>query len=127
MGNLKGGKTMTRFLGLITFSFVMIGGFYAQQVFSQTCTLAGTWTQDSEGLGQSTWEITADGEAIESGLGNAKGRATLAGGKLRIDWTIAGYNNSGYYEWTLDPSCRTGSGIAVNTVSGVTLKTTVTK
>ncbi len=90
------------------------------------CTLAGTWTQQSEGLGPSNWTITADGEATESGLGNAKGKATLSGGKLRIEWNIPGYNNSGYYEWTLDASCK-GSGVAVNTVSGITRNTTVAK
>ena len=122
---------MTRFFFvLIALCFavaISLNGLPPSQATINDCSLEGKWTQNSEGLGPSTWTITADGEAIESGLGNAKGRATLSGGKLRIEWTIAGYNNSGYYEWTLDGTCESGSGVAVNTVSGVTRKTTVRK
>lgn len=122
---------MTRFFALVALccagAIGLQGQSPSQDIIVGECTLAGTWTQNSEGLGSSTWTITADGEATESGLGNAKGRATLSGRKVRIDWTIPGYNNSGYYEWNLDAACQSGSGVAVNTVSGVTRKTTVAK
>jgi len=120
---------MTRYFALVLLLLAAASGLqgpqHAQEISSE-CTLAGIWTQQSEGLGSSTWTITADGEATESGLGNAKGKATLSGGRLRIDWTIPGYNNSGYYEWALDESCK-GSGVAVNTVSGAKRNTTVAR
>ena len=120
---------MTRFFALILMCFAATVGLYGQRssdIITSNCTLAGTWTQNSEGLGSSVWTIADNGEATESGLGNAKGRASLSGRTLRIDWTIPGYNNSGYYQWTLGDDCR-GSGEAVNTVSGVRRNTTVAK
>jgi len=78
------------------------------------CTaLAGVWTQQSENGGRSTWNITAAGEAAETGLGHAKGTATLKGRKLRIDWRTPSGAYSGYYEWDLDSSCVSGSGVLV--------------
>lgn len=61
-----------------------------------TCTLSGTWVHNTEGIGTTTWTITSDGTATEEGIGYAKGKATLNGNTLRIDWqTTNGY--SGYY------------------------------
>jgi|GEM_PF-5696717 len=83
------------------------------------CALAGSWTQQSESTGTSTWIITADGQATESGLGRARGTATLSGRKLRIDFRTDDGNYSGYYEWNLDSSCNSGSGYLIFT-SGAT-------
>lgn len=74
-----------------------------------TCTLAGTWVHITEGIGTTTWTITSDGKATETGKGYAKGTATLKGNTLRIDWkTDNGY--SGYYEWPLDSNCNSDNG-----------------
>ncbi len=75
------------------------------------CTLAASWTQDTPGIGSTTWDIKSDGTATETGIGYATGKATLNGNKLHIDWkTGTGY--SGYYEWTLDENCS-GKGTLV--------------
>lgn len=73
------------------------------------CKLAGNWTQDTPGIGSTIWEIKSDGTAKETGIGFAKGKATLRDNVLHIDWeTNTGY--SGYYEWTLDGNCSSGKG-----------------
>lgn len=61
------------------------------------CKLQGIWTQDTPGIGSTDWIIESDGTANEKGIGYAKGKATLSGNVLHIDWqTSTGY--SGYYE-----------------------------
>jgi hypothetical protein len=82
------------------------------QALARGCALAGTWAQTAEGLGSSTWTISSSGEARESGLGNAKGTAALAGKTLRIDWSHPN-GWSGFYEWNLQPNCNSGSGKVV--------------
>jgi peptidoglycan hydrolase-like protein with peptidoglycan-binding domain len=73
-------------------------------VAAPTCHLAGSWSQTTEQVGSTTWSITADGRAQESGLGNASGTATLSGGVLTITWTTTnGY--AGVYRWTLNTQC----------------------
>ena len=77
-----------------------------------SCRLEGSWTQDTPGVGSTVWDIKSDGTANERGIGYAKGKATLSGNLLRIDWqTNTGY--SGYYEWTLDGNCNSGKGTLV--------------
>ncbi len=72
---------------------------------AKTCKLAGTWSQTTDTVGSTTWRTFADRKAQESGLGNATGRATLAGSVLTITWTTAdGWG--GVYRWTLDKTCR---------------------
>ncbi|MBK7428024.1 MAG: hypothetical protein IPI60_13880 [Saprospiraceae bacterium] len=74
------------------------------------CKMQGTWAQNTPGVGSTTWEIKNDGTAIETGIGSARGQATIKGNLLRIDWqTSTGF--SGYYEWTLDGNCNAGVGI----------------
>ncbi len=75
---------------------------------AKTCKLAGGWSQTTETVGSTAWTTSADGKAQESGLGNATGRATLAGSVLTIVWTTAdGWG--GVYRWTLDKDCA-GTG-----------------
>ncbi len=76
------------------------------------CTLEGTWTQFAEGLGSSTWYVTADGKARETGLGASTGTANVNKNVVRIDWTNPN-GWSGYYEWTMDSNCKTGTGTLV--------------
>lgn len=74
------------------------------------CKMQGTWAQNTPGVGTTTWEINKDGTAIETGIGSARGQASIKGNLLRIDWqTSTGF--SGYYEWTLDGNCNAGYGI----------------
>jgi hypothetical protein len=94
---------------------------------SGVCRLAGSWIQDTPGIGSTTWEIKSDGTADERGIGYAKGKASLRGNVLHIDWqTSTGY--SGYYEWTLDENCRSVKGTLVfKTGRTDTLNSTVKK
>ena len=94
---------------------------------SGSCKLEGQWTQDTPGVGKTDWVIESDGTANERGIGYAKGKATLNGNKLRIDWnTNTGY--SGHYEWTLDENCKSVEGSLVfKTGRKDTLKSTVRK
>jgi hypothetical protein len=76
---------------------------------SGACTLAGTWSQDTKGIGTTDWIIEADGTAKEKGIGYAEGKATLNGNVLHIKWwTKTGY--TGDYEWTLDTDCASVDG-----------------
>ena len=76
---------------------------------SGACKLEASWTQDTPGVGSTTWEIKSDGTADEKGIGYAKGKANIKGNVLHIDWkTNTGY--SGYYEWKLGDDCSNGKG-----------------
>jgi hypothetical protein len=76
------------------------------------CAITGDWRQSTVDVGQTTWNISAGGQATETGIGNAKGSATLTGQTLRIDWTTTnGY--AGQYQWRLDSDCKSGSGTLV--------------
>ena len=79
--------------------------------------ISGRWEQTTPGSGTSTWKITrlSDGtySAEETGLGGAKGTATLTGNRLRIDFTWSG--GAGYYEWELDATYAAGQGKMVFT------------
>ncbi len=74
-----------------------------------TCSMVGNWKQETPGIPFTQWTITADGTAKERGGGNVSGKASLSGRTLRIDWS---HSNgwSGYYEWELEPDCKSGSG-----------------
>lgn len=76
------------------------------------CSIEGSWTQYATGLGRSTWHVTSDGKAIESGLGASTGTASMTKNVMRIEWSNPN-GWSGYYEWTMDAECRTGSGTLV--------------
>jgi hypothetical protein len=73
--------------------------------------ISGTWVQTTPGGGTSTWKISQNKDgtysAEETGLGGAKGTATLTGdGRLRIDFKWSG--GEGYYEWKLDATYTEG-------------------
>lgn len=81
----------------------------------------GSWVQtftdgSLKGRG-STWIITANEsggfDARERGLGGARGTATFSGKVLRIEWYTGSKektNEEGFYEWTLDSTCTSGTG-----------------
>jgi hypothetical protein len=77
------------------------------------CDLSGTWQEDLEGQGQSTWSFTSLGggryRGQEQGLGNATAELTVSGRGLRMDWKANG-GYAGYSELTLDSACNTATG-----------------
>ena len=73
-----------------------------------TCTLASVWSATVSELGQSTWTISDDGTAVEQGLGNARGRATLSGKTLTIQWRAG--EVTGDYVVSLNDDCSAGTG-----------------
>jgi hypothetical protein len=75
---------------------------------SLSCSLAGSWSQSTPGIGSSTWDVKADGTATEDRLGMATGKATLSGSVLRITWETGSWE--GVYEWKLKPNCESESG-----------------
>jgi hypothetical protein len=82
--------------------------------------LSGKWKQDTPPVGSSDWDIKWNQvgniwEAIESGLGNAIGRASLSGNTFRIDWEANDGDWQGYYVWTLDQAGTSGTGYLVYT------------
>ncbi len=66
--------------------------------------LAGTWRQETEGVGVSYWELTPKGEhtyeAQEYGLASVKGTARLKDGVLVIHFKNG--DDRGTYEWRLN-------------------------
>jgi hypothetical protein len=76
---------------------------------ASSCHLAGTWSQNTDGLGSSDWTIAADGKATESGLAGAKGTATLSGDVLTIETVVSDPSYNGTYRWMLGADCS-GSG-----------------
>jgi hypothetical protein len=84
-------------LGLLSLLFVrqaLAGG-----------NLAGTWRQETEGLGVSYWELTPKGEhtyaAQEYGLGNVKGTASFKDDHLVIHWENPDNGVKGVFTWHL--------------------------
>jgi hypothetical protein len=75
-----------------------------------SCKLGAVWVGEVGGVGSSVWTISSDGTAIERGLGNAQGHATLSGHTLTITFHT-GLNN-GVYVVQLNRSCTNGSGKA---------------
>lgn len=71
------------------------------------CKLAMVWANTIDS-GTSTWTISADGTAVEQGLGNARGHAVLSGHTLTINYTTA--LDHGIYVMTLNPSCTEATG-----------------
>ncbi|HEV7564656.1 MAG TPA: hypothetical protein VGO31_01700 [Microbacteriaceae bacterium] len=78
--------------------------------WSGNCTAVGTWKQQTDGIGGTTWTIERGGAAQEIGIGNATGVATFSGHVLRITFVGADQVTTGVYTWTLGSNCRTGSG-----------------
>ena len=74
------------------------------------CKLASVWSNEVSGLGTSVWTISAGGVAIERGIGNALGRASLAGRNLSISFHTC--CNNGTYVVQLDAACTSGHGKA---------------
>ncbi|MGA8614183.1 MAG: hypothetical protein WB760_21405 [Xanthobacteraceae bacterium] len=72
------------------------------------CKLASVWAGEVAGVGSSVWTISSDGTAIERGLGNAQGHASLSGHTLTIIFHTA-FNN-GTYVMQLSRTCSNGSG-----------------
>ena len=72
--------------------------------------LAGTWRQETEGLGVSYWELTPKGErtyeAQEYGLANVKGTASLKDDILVIHFVNG--DDKGTYEWHLKGTAGKG-------------------
>jgi hypothetical protein len=75
-----------------------------------SCKLGAVWSGEVAGVGSSVWTISSDGTAIERGLGNAQGHASLSGHTLTITFHT-GLNN-GNYVVQLNRSCTNGSGKA---------------
>jgi hypothetical protein len=73
-----------------------------------SCKLGAVWSGEVAGVGSSVWTISSDGTAIERGLGNAQGHASLSGHTLTITFHT-GLNN-GNYVVQLNRSCTNGSG-----------------
>jgi hypothetical protein len=95
---------VTRLLGLGLLSLLAVGSAYAAD------ELAGTWRQDTEGVGVSYWELTPKGEhlydAQEYGLGGVKGTARLKEGILVIHFVNG--DDKGTYEWHLKGTAGKG-------------------
>jgi hypothetical protein len=81
----------------------------AESSTTRGCTLASVWAGQVSDGGSSTWIISADGTAVEEGLDNARGRATMEGRKLTILWDTG--RGSGDYVIQLNNDCTTGSGV----------------
>jgi hypothetical protein len=79
---------------------------------SSNCKLASVWANEMSGVGggSSIWTISSDGSAVEKGLCNATGHASLAGRTLTIRWHNS--CNDGVYTVQLNESCTAGSGKA---------------
>jgi hypothetical protein len=75
---------------------------------SAACKLAMIWSNDLSGYGTSVWTISADGAAVEQGIGNARGHATLSGHTLTINWRTGA--DQGIYAITLNQACTAGTG-----------------
>jgi hypothetical protein len=104
---------MTRLFSLGLLSLLVVSPARAAE------ELAGTWRQETEGLGVSYWELTPKGEhtydAQEFGLGGVKGTARLEDGRLVIRFEN-GEGGKGHYEWHLKGPA--GKGKLVFTPAG---------
>lgn len=123
-------RCRARLAGAAVAAVAGFGEPVAHSSAATTCQLAGTWSQTTQVVGASTWTITADGRAQETGLGYASGTASLSGGVLKITWqTTNGY--AGVYKWTLNAQCA-GTGTLTWTrkpaseTRGTTFASTVT-
>ena len=84
------------------------------------CTAAGTWSQNTPGIAATTWTITSDGKARETGGPgslpssangiSASGTGTIAGQTLTITFVSWDTVTTGVLTWTLAPDCRSGQG-----------------
>jgi hypothetical protein len=87
------------------------------------CDISGTWrgkVRTDWPETESVWTFTPLGggryAAQEKGMGNATGTATVSGDLLRLEWLSVkrlfgeDVKESGFYEWRLDPACRSGEG-----------------
>ena len=77
----------------------------------ETVDISGRWRHDTPGVGSATWTFTREGKgyrAVESGLGNAVGTASVTGSRIEIQWQAGAY--AGKYWWNLDASGRNGTG-----------------
>lgn len=85
-----------------------------------SCNVAGTWEHTTNSIGTSRWVLSPGSngawDAVEDGLGGARGRATVNGSTLRIEWNAGDW--SGYYSWSLSNACDEGSGQLVFTSGG---------
>lgn len=77
---------------------------------SDPCPLEAVWHQVLEGRGASQWTINSRGEAVEAGLGNATGTATLVGRLLTILFE-APTGHAGSYSIVLADDCTKGEGL----------------
>jgi hypothetical protein len=75
-----------------------------------SCTAVGTWVQTTDGIGPTTWTVVRGGQAHETGVGNATGKASLSGHVLKITFVASDKVTTGVYTWTLKPNCRSGTG-----------------
>jgi len=101
--------------GWISVGFITILSILGMSIAAGQQDISGLWYQSAPSVGDSEWQITCNQstnkwDATEGGLGAATGTATLTGNVLRIDWTTTN-GWAGYYQWTLDPSLTSGSGI----------------
>jgi hypothetical protein len=91
---------------------------------ASNCKLAGVWANKMSERGSSVWTIAADGSAVEKGLCNAQGHASLVGRNLTLKWHAS--CSDGVYTVQLNEACTAGSGKAVY-VSGTTLTVTFSR
>src|SRR5262249_42183213 len=77
---------------------------------SVQCKLASVWSNHTS-AGDSTWTISANGTAIEQGMGFARGHATISGRTLTI--TFNTLLNNGKYIMQLDENCTSAKGKVV--------------
>ena len=60
---------------------------------------------ETTGIGSTTWTIGPDGNATETGLGDATGKATFSGRTLTITFVASDKVTAGTYTWTLTEDC----------------------
>ena len=81
----------------------------------RTPGIAGVWEMVIFDQGESKWTLTPLHEnqydAVEEGLGNAKGTAVLTGRHVQLDWTATnpGDLTTGRFEWELDEGFSSAS------------------
>ena len=103
---------MIRAIGLCLITLFMAAPALAAE------SLAGTWRQETEGIGVSYWELTPKGEhaydAQEYGLAGKKGVARLEGDHLVIH--IEDEGGRATYDWHLQGT--SGHGKLVQHIAG---------
>jgi hypothetical protein len=76
------------------------------------CDVSGLWHGNIQGFGASDWTFTLTGRdqyaVQETGLGNARGTATVSGYRLQFDWQTGDFTGTAVLD--LNPSCTNANG-----------------